>query len=66
MTTLEQLLKKKVTLRNGTIYQPDFRVTIQTPKKDGQHILIHRMQSTKSDDTLEFIVKGDKLIPYNG
>ncbi|MBC8438510.1 MAG: hypothetical protein H8D87_02350 [Deltaproteobacteria bacterium] len=64
MKTLEELLRMRLRTRNGIEFTPDFRVAVQTPKEGGQHILIHQMQSDRSDLTLEFIVKNNQLIPY--
>jgi hypothetical protein len=64
METLQDLLKTKVRSRNGDSYTPEFRISVQTEKNGGQHILIHQMQSTKADLTLEFIVKNNILTPY--
>ena len=64
MKTLEELLKMKVHARNDTEFTPDFRVAVQSEKDGGQHIVIHPLGH--AGDSLNFIVKGNKLIPYRG
>lgn len=64
METLEDLLKTKVRARNGSRYTPEFRISVQTTKNGGEHIFVHQMESTKSDLTLEFIVKDNVLTPF--
>jgi len=62
--TLENLLAMKVRTRNDIEFTPDFRVAVQGPKEGGTHIIIH--PSGHNGDILDFIVKGNELIPFRG
>lgn len=64
MKTLEALFSKKAKMKNGTKYYPDFRVAVQGKKEGGIHVLIHPFK--QNGDTLEFIVKENKLTPFVG
>ncbi len=62
--TLEQLLKTKVRLRNQSEVTPDFRISVQSEKEGGMHILVHAFGH--AGDALDFVVKENSLIPFRG
>lgn len=65
--TLEDLLRMKVQSegKDGPVYiSPNFRVAVQSINEAGIHIIIH--PDSYSGDTLDFLVKGNRLIPYEG
>jgi len=64
LKTLEQLIQTKVKMRNGTEIIPDFRISVQGKKNDGTHIIVHPYGY--NGDTLDFIVKENKLTPFRG
>ena len=64
MKTLEQLFKMKLKTRNDIEFVPDFRIAVQSEKESGLHIIVHPLGH--DGDTLDFIVQGNKLIPYRG
>ena len=67
MKTLYDLLKTKVPAKdkdgNAIEITPEFRVAVQDDKYDTIHIIIHPMGH--SGATLDFIVKGNTLIPFD-
>ena len=63
--TLEDLLRMKVHGKDPSDdYTPDFRVAIQSINEAGIHIIIH--PDGYNGDTLDFLVKQNRLIPYEG
>ena len=61
MKTIEELLQTKVTTKNGIEFTPDFRVSVQSKKDNGIHIMVHPFGH--DGDTLDFIVKGNEITP---
>jgi hypothetical protein len=63
METLESLLKTKVRTRNNLEFIPDFRVNVQEDK-GALRFSIHPF--THNGNTLNFVVRGNELIPHKG
>jgi len=61
MKTLEQLLKIKAKLRNGSEFTPDFRISVQQETDDGVKVMIH--PSGVRDNVLNFIIKDNEVKP---
>ena len=63
MKTFEELLRMTVDAKdkddNPVEISPEFRVAVQGEKFGGIHIIVHL--SGHSGDTLDFVVKGDRL-----
>ncbi len=70
MTTLEDLLKMTVPVPagcispEGTPMSPEFRVSIQSIAAEGVHFIIHA--NGHDSDTLDFVARGNELLPANG
>ena len=65
MKTLQDLFNTEVKRRNGDYFIPDFRVAVQGKMEcGGIHVIIHA--SGYKSDTLNFIVKENELIPFQG
>ena len=62
--TLEQLLRMKVETESGVEYSPDFRVAVQSENHESVRIIVHA--NGHSSETLDFIVKGNSIIPIGG
>lgn len=72
--TFEELLRTKIKVESPILKEqgkpcevdltPDFRVAVQTIQDEGIHFIIHPL--SHSGDTLDFIVKHNRLIPYEG
>ena len=63
--SLEKLLKMKVKGENSVTkkeveFSPDFRIAVQNITEKGVHIIVHA--NGHNSDTLDFLVKGNKLI----
>ena len=43
---------------------PDFRISVQSEKEGGMHILVHAFGH--AGDALDFVVKENSLIPFRG
>ena len=68
MKTLEDLLRMTVKGRSAVTqqeinYPPQFRVSVQNIRDGGVHFIIHA--DGHNSDTLDFIVKGNTLVPLN-
>jgi hypothetical protein len=64
--TLEQLLRMEIkgkspVSKEDISYPPEFRVAVQSKTDDGVHIIIHA--NGHNSETLDFIVRGNKLLP---
>lgn len=65
--TLESLLRMTVPVGpgcivpEGTPMSPEFRVAVQQVMEDGVRIIVHA--SGYNSDTLDFIVRGNSLVP---
>lgn len=68
MSKLETLLEMKVPAKdkhgNPVEIQPDFLVKVQQTVDGHPHVIVHALGF--DSETLDFIVDGNKLVPFNG